>query len=656
MQSTWLSSCWGVAIIVCGGNAASALEARDFARHPEISEVVISPDGSNLAVTVVNEQRRDLAVIRLADLEVIASVSPGAGEHVYDICWASDNRILVALASSGRYRAEPVPTGELMAIDRDGRNGRYLFGARGTHSDGEYLSDTTRRARFASIVTPMRDDSTYALIQSWSYFASPDTRYALIERLDLQNGRSFWATQAPIVGPVDVVADVAGTVHYVQGKTPVPGVLQTFLRDPATDAWERLSSTDPLADFSPLAVSNDGQTGYLKVREGHDRFCLERQNLGTGMRERLVCHPQADLSDVIIAPGSGHVVAAVFDPGRPEIHWLPTPDPEAEMLRTVWGKFPGANVRMTSHSRDGKRWVLRVDSDVNPGAFYLFDRATAELRFLLDRRPALAAEPMPARALLRWKAADDREIVGYLTRPRHADPGKPPLVVLLHGGPFDVRDTWKWQPEAAFLATKGYLVLQPQFRGSSGFGRAFRDAGQQKLGTDMVEDINRGVDFLIDSGVADPDRIAVMGHSAGAQLALMSVVRAPGRYRAAIGISGGYDLLQQRRELWAQGDRDALAFFDRFIGDEKDLLRDHSPRYHAAEISVPVFLAHGQRDRTLPIRQSEQMLKSLRRAGAEASLLSFTEEVHFLFDEDNRTQLYERVLAFLDHHLGPHTR
>lgn len=467
-------------------------ETKDFARLAEFSEVVISPDGDYLAVNVVNDQRRDLAVIRLQDMQVVLNISPGAGEHVFNLHWASSTRILVELATSGRFRAEPVPTGELMAIDRDGSNGRYLFGARGVMPDGDYMADKTRRARFASIVQPMLANQDYALIQSWSFYVRPEDRYSLVERINLHDGRSHWATQAPLPGVVAVVADSAGEVRYVQGKAEKPGLLQTLVRDPKTDSWEKLESGDPLADFSPLTISDDGLTGYLKVREGNDRFCLERHNLENGQRQQLACHPQADLSGVVTSPLSGHVVGAVFDPGKPQVRWLATQQPDVKLLQRVWKQFPEAQVRITSHSRDGNRWVLRVDSDTNPGEFYLFDRQKQELRFLLARHHWIKPEQMPKRTVFHWAAADGREITGYLTHPRHLPAENLPLIVMAHGGPFDVRDTWAWQPLPAFLASRGYLVLQPQFRGSAGMGREFRDAGRQVMGTAMVDDLSTG--------------------------------------------------------------------------------------------------------------------------------------------------------------------
>lgn len=641
-----------LAVLMLPSTTVFSADAEEFSRHAKFSEVVISPNGSYLAISVVNDQRRDLAVVRVSDQALVTQVSPGEGEHAHSLRWVSDTRILVALATSGNYEAAPIPTGELMAIDYDGQNAKYLFGSRGTRPDGDYMADETRHARFAFLTEPMIDDPKYALITSWSFFASPQKRYALSEKLNVYTGQTSGAWLARLIGVNNVVADSTGQVRYAQGKSSRPGVLTTLFRSPTTNTWAPLKSEDPQADFSPLAISQDGLVGYMKVRESTDRFCLEQQILATGERKQLACHPHADLSRVVYAPRSGRAVAAVFEPGRPEVHWLQSGDPEEPVLRQLWNKFPGMAIQITSHSRDGSRIVLRVDSDTNPGEFYLFDREKSELRFLMSRHDQFSSINMPRREVVQWTSVDGQKITGYLTVPAKSTDAPMPLVVMLHGGPFDVRDRWLWQAEPAYLASKGYRVLQPQFRGSAGYGRVFRDAGKKALGTLMVEDIHSGVQSMIRKGLARPEQIGIMGYSAGAHLALMSVSKAPGLYGAAVGISGSYDLVQQRRLMQAQNDVTSVRFFHAFIGQNNDLLREHSPMSHIDKVNIPVLLFHGERDRAVPLSQSENIYDALVARGVRAQLVPFPEETHFIFNEKNRTQLFMQTLKFFDRYLS----
>lgn len=631
--------------------AAAPPSVMDFARHAEFGEVAISPDGRSLAVSVIDARSRGIGVIDLDDMRLAFSVSPGDEEHVFELNWVSDRRLLVSLASSRGWGNGPAPTGELMAIDRDGGNGRYLYGVRGARAETKHNPDPTRRMRHARQIAAWPDAADFALIQSYSYYEPVGVQFAFVERLDVRNGRTRWAAQAPLRGPVRFVADRAGQVRYAQGRGDAPGVFRTFLHDPQAARWHELDSDDPLADFDPLTVSDDGGTGYLRVREHGDRYCLERQSLADRSRERLACHPQADLADILVSPTTGHAVGARFDPGVPEIRWLGTDDPDEALLRRIAAQLAGHRIELASRSRDATRFVIKASSDTDPGRFYLYDRRTDSLRFLLARRAWIDPQAMPPRRVVHWQARDGTALRGYLTAPRAADGTALPLVVMPHGGPFDVRDTWDWQAEPALLASRGYAVFQPQFRGSAGFGRAFRDAARRQLGTRVIDDITDGVRALIERGVADPARIGLMGHSFGGYAALASAVREPTLYRCMVGIAGIYDLRRYARTVRSQAGADEARFVDAFVGESAELLDAQSPIRAIDALRLPVMLFHGGRDGTVDPRESRALYAALRDRDMPVTLEILDDEDHFIFDVRTRERMFAAIVAFFERHL-----
>ena len=636
--------------LIGAGQAQATMSVSDFTRHARYSEAVLSPDGAYLAVNVVRPDSRDLAVIRVDDMSLAFSISAGQYEHVYDLNWASDTRLVVSLGLSGKTHAQPIPTGEIMSIERDGADGRYLFGMRGTRSDTDNNPDRTRRFRSASQVSPMQGDPEHALIQSFSIMDRPERRQALAERLELKSGRSHWATRSPITGTVEFLADGTGEIRYVQGESDQPGRVHALVRDPATDEWSEIPTTDPLAEFVPLHIADDNRTGYLKVREGSDRYCLHRHDLVSGKRSRMACHPTSDLSDILTSPSTGHVIGAVFDAGPPIVTWVNPSDPDSRVLRGIAAQFQGNAIHLTSRSRDGRRFVVRVDSDINPGRFYLFDRDSATLRYLLARRPWIDSAQMPTRQSISWRNGDTM-IHGYLTVPQGAQSEPAPLVVMPHGGPFDVRDTWAWHAESALLASRGYLVLQPQYRGSGGFGRTYRNEGRHAIGSTMTGDIAAGITALIQDQRVDPNRIAMVGESFGATLSVMMAAQYPDSVAAIVGIAGGYDLVLQRRELVAADDRVSLRFFDAFTGSDKTLLKAHSPIQHVESIRAPALLFHGKHDRTIRVGQARRLVSAWP-ADDKPNLTVFDDEGHSIFAPRNRAAMWTQILDFLDEHIG----
>lgn len=313
--------------------------------------------------------------------------------------------------------------------------------------------------------------------------------------------------------------------------------------------------------------------------------------------------------------------------------------------------FPDAVVSVRSSTRDGRLRVVLVESDVDPGTFYLFDTRARHAEMIVARDEQIDPRAMSKMMPIELKARDGLALHGFLTLPAGAGDRNLPMVVLPHGGPFGVFDAWGYNQEVQLLASAGYAVLQVNFRGSGNYGRTFRQAGARQWGGTMQDDVTDATRWAIQQGYADPGRICIYGASYGAYAALMGMVREPDLYRCAIGYVGVYDLPQLVRENSRDG-RSTATWLREWIGDNTDALARVSPVNRANEIRVPVMLAAGGQDFVAPVSHTRRMEAALERAGVPVEALYYPQEGHGFYEVGHRRGFYTRLLRFLDRHIG----
>src|SRR5690606_25033845 len=300
---------------------------------------------------------------------------------------------------------------------------------------------------------------------------------------------------------------------------------------------------------------------------------------------------------------------------------------------------------------DGRMLLVEVDSDRNAGDFYLFDTQAKNADYMISRRdwldPAKMAEVRP----ISLQARDGLQLHGYLTVPPGTEGKDIPLVVMPHGGPYGIADTWGFDSSAQLLAAAGYGVLQVNFRGSGLYGRDFRHAGAREWGRAMQDDVTDATRWAIDQGIADAGRICIYGASYGAYAALMGVAREPSLYQCAIGYVGVYDLPLMFRRGDTQERWSGMAFLRDWVGD-RDSLAAVSPVQLAGQVKVPVLLAAGGEDERAPIEHSRRMERALQAAGVPVETLYYDTEGHGFHVDEHRLEFNQRVLGFLGRHIG----
>jgi len=378
-----------------------------------------------------------------------------------------------------------------------------------------------------------------------------------------------------------------------------------------------------------------------------------------GPGELLAAHPTSDLdrARVVFDRRKNRIVGIEYDAERPGEAWFD--DDWARLAKGVDNALPGHdNVLMRE---DGERVLIYSHSDQDPGTYYLLDLKTTRLEPLVTRRKEVRPDAMPRREPIRYAARDGLRIPAYLTLPPGKERKGLPLVVHVHGGPYVRGNHWVWDPEAAYLASLGYAVLQPEFRGSMSWGRKLFESGWKQWGLGMQDDLDDGVDYLVKQGVVDPSRVCIMGASYGGYAVMMGLARNPERWKCGVNLVGVTDIGIMYDVTWSDFfDSDWMRYhMKELIGDpDKDaaMLRASSPLQNAARVKAPVLMVYGGGDRRVPLVHGERMRDALQRQGTPVEWIVYGDEGHGFMLESTRFDLYRRIAAFLDANLGPKPR
>jgi dipeptidyl aminopeptidase/acylaminoacyl peptidase len=339
-------------------------------------------------------------------------------------------------------------------------------------------------------------------------------------------------------------------------------------------------------------------------------------------------------------------VVMMYTAGKPKVDYLDPTSEWAKLHAGLMKAFAGQMVEFAGMTKDEKTVLLFVYSDRNPGTYYLFDRNTNTPKLLFETmswiEPAKMAPMMP----VEFKNRTGESIHGFFTAPLGRK-GPHPLVVMPHGGPFGISDMWGYDSHVQYLASKGYAVLQVNYRGSGYRGDSFETMAYRQWGTGIQDDIADGVKHVIAQGLANPAKVCIYGISFGGYSAMMNPIRNPGMYKCAIGYAGVYDLVKLEGD--EDGSKQGRAWFKREVGSGEELVAQ-SPTAQVAKLDVPMLLIHGRSDQTAPFAQFNAAQAALSHAGKPFETLVKPSEGHGFYKEENRVEAFERIGAFLAKH------
>jgi dipeptidyl aminopeptidase/acylaminoacyl peptidase len=419
-----------------------------------------------------------------------------------------------------------------------------------------------------------------------------------------------------------------------------------FVRANGSDDWQQLAIKDvqEFDSFDPEGFDETGSWLYaLKPHNGRQamfRIALD----GTWREELVFAHPAVDVDGLVTFGRYARPVGISYSTDYNHIEYF---DPAIKSLTATLGKaLSGKEVTLLGDSWDGNRVLLIASSDDDPGTYYLFDRTTKKLQAISAVRPDLAGKPMAPTNPVSFKAADGATVPGYLTLPPGSNGKGLPLVVMPHGGP-EARDYWGFDWLVQFLASSGYAVIQPNFRGSSGYGKAWLNDNAIKNWRQAIGDVNDAARWAVQQGIADAKRIAIVGWSYGGYAALQANVVDPDLYRAAVAIAPVTD--------WQKMKQDASRYTNSKVVQDYIGSGDHvqtgSPAQNASAIRAPVLLFHGTMDLNVDVDQSRTMKSALNDAGKSVDYVEYDGLNHGLVDSDARTDMLTRIAGFLEANL-----
>jgi len=620
---------------------AAVVSPEPFFKHASYREMRLSPSGKYLGALVPAGGRVRLAII---DVETKSLSIAGAlqGDDIDWFEWVNDDRLVFSAidlqSGLGEQRGEG-----LFAVNRDGKEFRVLAPTLKGQSDrGQFVY---RRTRLLAVPGDRSDD---ILVVS----NDPDARYPDVYRMDTRTGRKTLKSSDK---PGDITAWLADRQGAVRAAVEIDKgtTVRVYWRPDETSKWVRIEEANHRdAMFIPVAFDGDG-TLLVTSNIGRDTWAIYRYDSDKrALGDELAAHPQVDLkAGLIFDREKNRIVGLSYQADRPGHVWFD--DESAKLQQAVDKALPG---RMNDIARAGPRALVTSYSDTDPGSFYLLDIAARRLELLAARRTEIKSEEMPTREPVRYAARDGLEIPGYLTLPKGKTPKNLPLVMIVHGGPYVHGATWAWSADAAYLASLGYAVLEPAFRGSTGYGGKLYRAGWKQWGRAMQDDLDDGMDWLVAKGIVDPKRACIMGGSYGGYAVMMGLARNPDRWRCGINFVGVTDINLMFDLSWSD-----LAYSDfirytakETIGDpdtEAAELKAVSPLENAAKIKAPVLMVYGGQDRRVPVVFGERMRDALRAKGASVEWHVYPDEAHGFLLEKNRFDFYARVAAFLDRHL-----
>jgi dipeptidyl aminopeptidase/acylaminoacyl peptidase len=342
-----------------------------------------------------------------------------------------------------------------------------------------------------------------------------------------------------------------------------------------------------------------------------------------------------------------------FVDGRPAMSLFDSGSPDGKALVDLMTQYPGEDVQFVSGTDDGSKAIALVEADVDPGTFFLYDRASNKFSPLLQRASWIDPTQLARKTPITLTARDGLKLNGYVSYPPGKENAKNlPMVVFVHGGPFGLRDEWDYDPYVQAMATRGYAVLQVNFRGSGGYGYDFMSAGYHEWGGKMQDDVTDTTRWAIAQGLADPQRICIYGGSYGGYAALEGAVKEPDLYKCAIGYVGVYDL----RLMNSRGDIPqniyGREYLKRVLGTDETVLAQHSPVFQLNNLKAKVMLVVGGRDTRVPEVQGKNLHMALLERSVPHEWLYKADEWHGFYDEDNITELFGKVDAFLAANIG----
>lgn len=640
----------------CAADAVLTADATAFGAREAAQNLDLSPSGTKVVMIEPGPGASSRAkVFDLATGQAKIALSTTGNPDALRWCgFASETQLVCRFGGTAMYGSSVVGYSRLLTVASDGSNPKMLGQAR------SWFDGSLRQ--FDGALIDWLPGEVGAVLMAREYVPEEGKIDSLVKRTGDGTGvdhvdlarLKFTRVEAPRKGVSSYMTDGRGAVRLmaIAGKggfsEQYNGKLDYFYRVAGSKEWEPLGNFDERlrTGMTPLAVDAESNSLYvLKDKDGRD--ALYRIKLDASRGETLIAaDPAFDIDNVIRFGRGQRVIGYSFsDTSRRAVYF----DPEFAKLASSLGKVVKSSpqVDFVGASREGGKLLILLSGDTEPGRYYVFERATQRLSEIALARPELEKRTLARVEAISYRTADGATIPAFLTLPPGRTGKNLPAVVLPHGGP-EARDEWGFDWLAQFLAARGYAVLQPNFRGSSGYGSAFRNENAFRNWKTAVSDIAAGARHLAAQGIADPARTAVLGWSYGGYAALQGAAIDPSLYKAVVAIAPVTDLGLLKFQASAF---DNSSLVNDMVGTGRSVSTG-SPARNAEAITAPVLLIHADMDANVGILHSEKMNSALAGAGKRSELIRFKGLDHSIDDSNARISMLTRIGEFLEAAIG----
>ncbi len=605
-----------------------------LAQLPFISRPRISPDGTRIAAYVNTNNQNLLGVFDLAGGEP-KLLNMGKSLEIDWFRWAGKDRLLISVGKTVPWFGDEAWQTRLLVYDITEKKQRFIGGkTEGLKGDDVLWVDPEGKSVLLAFQQSIYD-------------------YPSVSLIDLSNNRAKM-----IVGARDRVrawiADNAGVVRA--GVEVSDSSWRLLYRAKDGDSFRtvvKASNDDEDAFLDVARIFQGSDEGYrIALNEKTGRYALWRFNFATRKAGDLVFEaPGVDVDDYDIKTGGTDLFAAYYTDDRPRAHWFDAElgTLQAQIDKAVSNVVGDRTATIVNYARDRSRVLVYLGGSNDPGRYYVFDQESGVMQLFAKTNEILKPAQLTPTTYTKYKARDGLEMAAYLTLPAGRAAKNLPLIIMPHGGPYDVRDDGTYDADVQFLANRGYAVLQPEYRGSGGYGKDFYEKGKGQWGRAMQDDLDDGMDWLAKQGTIDPKRVCLVGSSYGGYAALWGAVRNPERYRCAASFAGISDLKRQLK-FWdgiASSKRDRTDWRQTIKGEATFDLTSVSPLYTVDKLQIPLLLVHGDDDQRVPYKQSKLYADALAKAGKPYEFITLKEEGHGFSSSANHQLWLDKLDAFL---------
>jgi dipeptidyl aminopeptidase/acylaminoacyl peptidase len=603
--------------------AVREIPMEDFFRNPEKSSYQISPDGKYYSYMAPYESRMNVFVQKIGEDEA-KRITEVTDRDIAGYTWANNERILYLKDNGGDENFA------LYGVNLDGSNPMALT-----------AFDSVR----TQFIDDLEDQDEYIIVG----LNKRDLRIFDPYRLNVTTGELTMLAENP--------GNISGWMTDHDGKLRVAittdGVNTSVLyRDTEDSKWQALVTTNFRESLSPLFFTFDNKNLYVSSNLGRDKAAIQVFDVEKKEAvETLYEHPDVDVYSLNYSRKRKVLTSISYTTEKRQREFL---DAETKAwFDKLSAKLEGYEIGIGGSSTDETKLIVRTYSDRSLGAYYFYDITEDRLEKLEDVSPWINEDEMAEMQPVSYKSRDGLTINGYLTLPKGKEAKNLPVVVNVHGGPW-VRDNWGYNKEVQFLANRGYAVLQMNYRGSTGYGRAFWEASFKQWGQAMQDDVSDGAKWLIAEGIADPKRVAIYGGSYGGYATLAGLTYSPELYACGVdyvGVSNLFTFMETIPPYWTQ----YLEMLYEMVGHpQKDsaMLAAYSPSLNADKIVAPLFIAQGANDPRVKKSESDQMVEAMKARGVDVEYLVKDNEGHGFRNEENRFEFYRSMEAFLNKYIG----